>query len=184
MSFSDGIALLSLAVAAFAVIYTCLSNTKKYELTEQYRNDLLKWYDNVNHILIKLIYYTENDILSDELKNELLCSLSSQIELGRFYFPNIDKMDGFGKRKPAAYRGYRNIVLEFLVFSFNLFRRNDAKGHLAHAKELQRQFTSHIFEIINPSKHNHHIHKYTNITFNHNYSLEDFLNNEPHDFLI
>ena len=142
MQTSDWVAIASAIIAVIALIYSWRSNTKKYELTEQYRNNALEWYSNTINILIEL--KTKVECLNNDERFKLLSMLSSQIELGRFFFPNIDKKDSFGENKPLAYQGYRHIALEFLVFSYNLFMREDAKKHLLHAEELQRHFTSYI----------------------------------------
>lgn len=82
----------------------------------------------------------------------MLAKLSSLIESGRFYFPNIDRKDGFGKQKPIAYQGYRNVILDFLVYEYQLFEKDDYVQYLKHAESLQRLFTSYVFQYLEPSK--------------------------------
>jgi hypothetical protein len=68
-------------------------------------------------------------------KNELLSQLSSLIEIGRLYFPNIDKKDNFGKEKPKIYQGHRNLVFVFLVYSraFHNLKPSRAEARMWYA---------------------------------------------------
>ena len=90
MNTSDYVAVGSLIISIIAVGYTHLTNTKKYELTTQYRNDLMNWFSETVEILIKLKLNAKSNLENMELKNELLSILSAKIEIGRFYFPNVD----------------------------------------------------------------------------------------------
>lgn len=184
MSTADIIAGIALLLALLSFFYTWRTNTKKYELTDQYRNKLLDWYEDTTKTLIQLKLMTETRCVDDNKKCELLSKLSSQIERGRFFFPNIDKGDFFGKEKPAAYQGYRHIALEFLVFSYNIFKRTDAVNYLQHAEQLQRHFTSYIFELLQPQTFKKSICKYTAVTFDKDIVLEDFLKHDPRDFIF
>ena len=104
-------------------IYKIVTSTKKYELTENYRKELLQWYTSVVEIMIRIIHSMESqEFFSDEFqpqKMEMLSRLSALTEIGRFYFPNVIKGDYFGHDKPSAYQGYRDICLEFLVYFYN-----------------------------------------------------------------
>lgn len=132
MNISDWVAVISLPISVIALIYSFISNTKKYELTYQYYNDVLIWHNQVVEVLTSLrLNGTDN-----ELKKQMLSKLSSLIESGRFYFPNIDRKDGFGKQKPIAYQGYRNVILDFLVYEYQLFEKDDYAKYLKHAESL------------------------------------------------
>lgn len=177
MIFSDWISIASLLIALIAMGYSWLSNTKKYELTDVYRKELLLWYEETLSILIRLRFLTEQGCLDHEVKCKLLAELSTQIDLGRFYFPNVDKKDGLGSHKPAAFRGHRHVALEFLVFSYDLFLEDNAASHLKDALELQRHFTSYIFRVLKPSEFNNQIKKNTNITFDAEKVLSEYSKN-------
>lgn len=99
-------------------------------------------------------------------------NLSALIEEGRFYFPNI-RPDEFGVEKPLAYRGYRNIALDFLVASYNLHHKPISQSTRAQAKALQRQFTSVVFDIIRPPDRLKQIHRLTDRYFVKDLSVED-----------
>ncbi len=157
MNISDWIAIISLSISVIALIYTFVSNTKKYELTYQYYNDILVWHNQVIEVLTSLKLNGSNN----ELKKQMLAKLSALIENGRFYFPNIDKQDGFGKQKPIAYQGYRNVILDFLVYEYQLFEKKD-----------------HI-QYLEPSKQKKKIHKNTNIKVHEELTINEFLFTSP-----
>lgn len=179
MTTSDYIATASLVIAFAAFIYSYLTNTKKYELTSQYRTEILFWYSETIDILIRLKTEAKDGFIDESLKKELLSKLSAKIELGRFYFPNVDKGDDFGNDKPLAYKGYRNLTLDFLVFSFQVFEKQDAKKYVRHAETLQRHFTSHLFEILDPKTFLKETEKHTDKTFSKELRFEDFIEKDP-----
>lgn len=148
MDLSDWISIISIIVAIGALAYSILSNTKKYELTYQYYNDILQWHNETVEVLIYL-RLSEPD---SESRTTNLTKLSKLIEQGRFYFPNVNKGDCFGNNKPFAYQGYRNVILDFLVYSYQLFIRSDYMHYVKHAEQLQRLFTSYVFQYLEPQK--------------------------------
>jgi hypothetical protein len=85
--------------------------TKKMD----YYGKILDWYKETI-ILMKHIEYKSD--MHESCKMELE-SLSALVEYGRFFFPNIIVND-HGNEKPEAYRGYRNITLDFIVAYYNL----------------------------------------------------------------
>lgn len=170
MNISDWIAIISLSISVIALIYTFVSNTKKYELTYQYYNDILVWHNQVIEVLTSLKLNGSNN----ELKKQMLAKLSALIENGRFYFPNIDKQDGFGKQKPIAYQGYRNVILDFLVYEYQLFEKKDHIQYLEYAEIFQRLFTSYVFQYLEPSKQKKKIHKNTNIKVHEELTINEF----------
>jgi len=168
----------SLLLSLVVFIYAYTTNSKRYELTSQYRREVLDWFSQTTIILSSLrAVICDEDGKKD--KHNLLCKLSAQIEVGRFFFPNIDKADGLGKEKPLAYQGYRNLVLDFLVYSYRLFKKEDAGDYQHHAEVLQRYFTSYVFELIEPKKFIKETKKHTKKTFNQELSFEDFISREP-----
>lgn len=175
MNISDWIAIISLSISVIALIYTFVSNTKKYELTYQYYNDILVWHNQVIEVLTSLKLNGSNN----ELKKQMLAKLSALIENGRFYFPNIDKQDGFGKQKPIAYQGYRNVILDFLVYEYQLFEKKDHIQYLEYAEIFQRLFTSYVFQYLEPSKQKKKIHKNTNIKVHEELTINEFLFTSP-----
>jgi hypothetical protein len=184
MTNNDLISLGSLMIAIAAFAYAYLTNSKKYELSSQYRVEVLKWYEKTIELLVLLRAIVQNHKVDQSLKEEYLAKLSSQIEIGRFYFPNIDKGDGLGFEKPSAYKGYRNLMLEFVVMSYQIFTKQDAYRYVKHAEVLQRHFTSHLFETLDPRQYLKHTKKYTNKVFSKDFCLEDFIEQDPGNIKI
>lgn len=180
MNMSDYIALSSLLISIIAIIFSILTNTKKYELTSSQRSEMLDWYQETVEILIlirlSIVEGTETN------KTENLAKLSALIECGRFYFPNVDKGDSYGDQKPSAYKGYRDITLEFLVYSYEIFHMEDAKKYLKHLEQLQRLFTSRVFDVLSPQNYNKHVKKYTMIPMDKGISAIDYLKSDPANF--
>jgi hypothetical protein len=167
------ISLGALLISIVAFLYTYISNTKKYELYSQYKNEILSWYKETNEILKMLQIEAENNFKNEALKNELLAKLSSNIDYGRFYFPNLK--NNYREDKGPAYSGFRNIILDFLVFTYRLYKDNDYNKYPNHAQQLQKLFTSAIFEVVNPHEFKLKTKKLTNNDFYINKSYDDVL---------
>lgn len=174
MTPSDWISVISLVVAFAALIYTIVSNTKKYELTYQHYQDVVAWHSDV----VKVITLLKATYIENEKKTHL-AELSALIETGRFYFPNIDQHDNFGATKPLAYRGYRNVVLDFLVYEYQLFDREDSNKYIEHAESLQRLFTSFVFQYLDPKKLQKKIKHNTSIQMKNTITINEFLEQSP-----
>ena len=95
------------------------------------------------------------------------------------YFPNIDKGDNFGSDKPKAYQEYRNLTLDFLVYSFDIFQRKDANQYEEHLIRLQREYTSITCEIIDPEEFIDETKKHSDKFFSHKMDYKDFLDKDP-----
>lgn len=99
MNTSDYIAIVSIAVTTIISIvggiYAVASNTKKFELAEAYKKEILDWYSDTINVMISILSKVKNE---KKDYNDELSKLSAQIEIGRFYFPNINKRDGFGEK--------------------------------------------------------------------------------------
>ena len=99
--------ILSIFVFAF---YLIDRHFKMVEISMNYRTQVLEWYEKCIQIL-KLILVIKDD--KKELE-KAKARFSGLIEQGRFFFPNIDKKDGFGNEKVLHHRGYSNIIINFL----------------------------------------------------------------------
>lgn len=176
MEIRDFLSIASLGFAIFAFLFSMRTNTKRYELKSAYRKEIMAWYSEIIDLLVKLRSQSEGPRVP---RQELLDKLSSRIEVGRFYFPNLIKGDKFGHDKPIAYQGYRNLVLDLLVYSYRLFERSDFQKYLKHAETLQRHFTSLVFEILDPRSHLLETRKHTDKMFVKELTFEDFLEREP-----
>lgn len=174
MTFSDWISGISLVVASSALLYTIISNTKKYELTYQYYQDVVAWHSEVIKVITQLKVANQ-----ESTKRTHLAELSALIETGRFYFPNIDRQDNFGANKPLAYRGYRNVVLDFLVYEYRLFNRDDSYKYVKHAESLQRLFTSYVFQHLDPKKHQQKVKHNTSIQMKNEITISEYIKQSP-----
>lgn len=173
----------TVVIAIIGGVYAIVSNTKKYELTECYRKELLEWYSETVGVMIDLIHHFQSGNRNAEgfgnRKTELLSRLSALTEVGRFYFPNVIDKAGFGSHKPSAYRGYRHINLEFLLHFYDVALEDGDGSCIPLLWKLEQNFTSMIFDTIDPRKRNKLYSKYTAITIPKGKSIGDFLREDP-----
>lgn len=168
------IALLSLLLSvSLAAFYLRDRRHAKFTLESEYLKGLLAWHEQVAAVLVRA-RIIERDRNSDEHKNDL-ARLSALIEQGRFFFPNIERGDRFGMEKPPAYRGYRNLALDFLVASYNLLQDRTSKASGEQLELLQRHFTSIVFELVRPRDRLERIRALTDRYLLKEQSFEDFL---------
>ncbi|MEY4707919.1 MAG: hypothetical protein RJB58_1642 [Pseudomonadota bacterium] len=98
---------------------------------------------------------SEKDLVGLPAKAMVIAQLSSLIDQGRFFFEN-EAHPTFGAEKPLAYRGYRPILLDHLVFTHDYLKETsfpDASGNEDACKELwelRREFVSELQRIIEP----------------------------------
>jgi len=149
---SSIVSVIALAVSAYSVFYTVRSNTKHFEFSETYFKDIVTWHSDVIGAMVYMRHILYDNETFKKEKISVLAKISSLIETGRFYFPNIDLGDGYGKEKPIAYQGYRNLVLDFVVFFYDVSKNENALEYIDHLKWLERNFTSYVFEFIDPKK--------------------------------
>lgn len=67
---------ITVLIAIIGGIYAIITNTKKYELTENYRKELLQWYSSVVNLMIKIIHYSKSGeffLLNLCLKKQTCC---------------------------------------------------------------------------------------------------------------
>ncbi len=184
MTFNNYISIISLLISGVALFYTYKSNTKNYELTHQYRTDILKWYETTITIIMKLKEECAANPHFNEIKHELLAQLSAQIEIGRFYFPNVNKGDNFGNQKPSAYKGHRNLTLDFLMYLYRIFKKENSIHYINHIEVLEREFTSQIFDILSPHSFIKETKKQIKKNFNKNLCFEDFIASNPNNIKL
>lgn len=178
------IALCSLTIAFFTLrLNALLSNTRKYEMQRNYYCEVLHWYSETNSVLCELKHLLLHDPEQfRNAKSKLLARLSAQIDIGRFYFPN--KRDGYGDNKPLAYRGLRNIILDYLVFSYQLYAQNEVESiKTEYIEKLQREYTSEIFEILCPQDIIKHLNTLTDNSYYREWTIEDVLKSKDPEFI-
>jgi len=136
------ISLASTVVAVFAITYS--KKLKDFDLNQQNYEDIKQWYEEVLIILKELyLQFAELRIEDKQKLNNVLTKLSSKIDMARLYFPN--KLDGdYGLNKPKAYRGRRPLLIDILVFYYNIFFENKYINNLEILRSLQRAFVSEM----------------------------------------
>ena len=172
----------SIILSVFGGVWAAVTSTKKYELTENLRQEIMGWYSSTVSIMIELIHLIQNepdDEEFDQRRYHLLSRLSTQIEIGRFYFPNLDKKSGYGSYKAAAYKGFRNVILDFPVQLYRYVEAADCREHVEDLWEIERDFTSSIFELLNTVKRNKLYSRQTNIRMCKGETRNDFLDKKP-----
>ena len=152
--------IVTVLIAVIGAVYKIVTDSRRYELTEAYRKELLQWYSEVSSLMIKVIHYCQcgrycEDGFAD-VREDMLFRLSALMEVGRFYFPNSIEGDSssHGVFKPAAYQGKRSYVLDLIVDFYYRAVEIDkgTQGETDYLWKLERHFTSFMFEMIQPRK--------------------------------
>lgn len=179
--------IVTIIISIVGAIYAIATNTKKYELTENYRCEIFSWYREVVKNMIAIIHLIDTDEFYMQpytKRQEYLAELSTLAEIGRFYFPNVIKGDNFGAEKPCAYQGYRHIVLEFILHFYYVASKPYSSTTTDSLWKLERQFTSFIFDMIKPRKRNKEYRKYLSIIIPEGKAIEDFLAETPQNIFV
>jgi hypothetical protein len=178
---SSYIAICSLVVSIVAILISFLNNkktakTKRHELASSGHEKILSWFNETIETLSLLRHKLESN---EGYKKSDLSHLSALIERGRYFFPNIDKKDGNAQGKPPAFRGYRQAILDVLVFSYNILNNHLEKGdgekYTKHLLILQKTFTSWVLEVLKPEDYGKTLEEQTGIKMATNLTFEDFL---------
>jgi hypothetical protein len=101
------------------------------QLRIQRDSDLLVWgHESVDAIQNMILYvesgkFQATDSESSYERFALLAHCSALIDRGRWFLPNIEDRGGkFGQEKQRAYRGFRQIGLDSMVYSYDHFKRH------------------------------------------------------------
>ena len=180
---SEVAAIIAIGISILAMIISLVTSinnhrTKLYELTSMQRSELISWYSDVAGLLVSLRYDIKH-INGDNRMSENLTRLSMLIDVGRFYFPNIIKNTDYGKEKPSAFRGNRDVALDLLVLYYDIAQRQDVVVYAKHLTYVQRLFTSRVFDVLQPRKFNELTQRYTPLAFDEKFNLGDILRSEP-----
>lgn len=184
----DAVAASASAVAAIASVIVAVMFARRaeafaaaqrrhasFETVAEWRRDLREWANEVIDVVSQAAYVC-GDLDSQairsrsidsasvppvDLEQTLACRhrLSSLIDRGRFFLPNIRKMD-HGFHKPPAYRGLRHPALDPLVAAERVLslgttgRFNDRKDALV---AMRREFVSSMHHLLDPEAHNREV---------------------------
>ena len=165
-------------------IYKIVTSTKKYELTENYRKELLQWYTSVVEIMIRIIHSMESqEFFSDEFqpqKTEMLSRLSALTEIGRFLFSQLLSREiTLGMISHLHIRGIEIICLEFLVYFYNTALKSVDDSNVSVLWKQERNFTALMFDVIEPRKRNRDYSKHLGLTIPKGQAIEDFIYENP-----
>jgi len=151
MTSSDWLSLASCILAGIAVLISILTSKRRLEFTCSTYAEILQWYQ----LCIEELTTARHSLGEESFcMTEHLAKLSSLIEVGRFFFPNKRSADGYGNGKESAYQGNRDAALDYLVFSYELLKKDNPEAYTEHLRQLSRGFTSRVFDVLNPRKHN------------------------------
>ena len=124
--------------------------------------DIIRWAGEAVGLLAEMAELPVTD-LNDDARHRrwhsLRHRLSTQIDIGRFYFPNYGK-DVYEQEETTNFRGRRQRVLEFLVEAYDIFDERDVladettRRACKKALVAERQnFISEVQRFIDPSRY-------------------------------
>ena len=184
MTTGEKISLAAAAVSLFSMLGTVafaalnfrrqrLSQRMQFaKLQQDYFSSLRTWADQISDLLSEAIHFAEldpqrcGDGAYFDRRNRLRISLSSLIDRGRFFFPNLHT-DQHGQHKERAFQGYRQEVLNSLVAAYQAATRldcNDAANNGPRRQELvaaKRAFVSEVQSILDPAVRDKEFNKIT-----------------------
>ena len=167
----------SSAIALMVSLWVSRRNTKtkNFELSGSEHSKILIWFNDTIETLIFLRMKVE---FGEKYEKSELAHLSALIEKGRYFFPNIpDPTNENGKIKPAAFSGRRQRILDTLVYSYNIFIRDDASKYVADLLILQKLFTSWVLEQLKPDDYMEALKALTGTGLSKSEGFEEFLEN-------
>ena len=148
LSVQDTMSVLSLVVSLFAFFFSLYSlRYVRLPISVGWRNAIWNWHCRCLQIMNQL-QICDN---SDSERKQLLSKLSTLIDEGRFFFPNIDKKDRLGFWKYSANRGYRNYHLDYLVDFYNAYTKPNV-DNFEDTIKLKKKFTSSVLVFLCPEK--------------------------------
>ena len=124
--------------------------------------DIIAWAGEAVGLLAEMAELPVTEMEDDARRrrwHSLRHRLSTQIDIGRFYFPNYG-VDFYKTENPSAFRGRRQRVLAYLVEAYDIFDEDDTLGDLTtrrackQALVAERQnFISEVQNFIDPSRY-------------------------------
>lgn len=178
MTAADYIALIALFFSVVSFVVSLLANRRKYELTTNARNEIMEWYSATITCLVQLRMKLD-DNYSAEKEKDLRGTLSAQIEIGRFFFPN--RADQESPKDQLVYHGKRSIVTQLLILLYDTYKTDDAPKYHSHVYHVQGLFTYEVMRAVSPISHNRYTGKYTRITIDDKTTIESYLKRTPID---
>lgn len=69
--------------------------------------------------------------------------------------------------------------MDFLVYEYQLFNREDSNKYVKHAECLQRLFTSYVFQHLDPKKHQKKVKHNTSIQMKNEITINEYIKQSP-----
>lgn len=177
ISVSDIFSILSLLIAISSVFLSL--GLQRLEVRFKYRGEVLSWYKST----LEILFHLNRTGITIEEKKVLLSKLSSNIELGRFFFPNFQsELKGKQTEIPNAYRGVRQLVLDCLVGLFDIYSCDKECEFEDLIVLLKKQFTSEVFTVLDPKGYQKSIKKYKISQSENVQTFEDIVGKTPEEF--
>lgn len=164
---SNFLSLLALIVSAIAVIASINVAIRQEAISKaaiklQRDTDLLKWGGDCVRILQEMIEYTFRIAIDtpeslEDRRINLLSEVSILIDIGRWYIPNF-KTGEEDQKIPAAYRGFRPVAIDALLYAYRTFKSFDLKEHdkvedlRQFLVNTKRELVSQIAQKVDPER--------------------------------
>jgi hypothetical protein len=157
--------LIAVAAAASSLYFSLRgARLQKESLRVQRDNDILSWGNQTIDNLSRLESIAYMDVAHITLvhefnakKIEYMAVLSSAIDKGRMYFPNVQREE-HGVHKDSAFRGHRRPILDALVGAYSAaeqFKFGDAGAMLKVKDEInlsRRRFVAELQKSVDPDR--------------------------------
>lgn len=124
--------------------------------------DIIRWAGETLAILAEMAELPVTQMEDDARRrrwHSLRHRLSTQIDIGRFYFPNYGA-EFYKTDNPSAFRGRRQQVLAFLVEAYDIFDEEDTLGDLTTRRACKKalvaerqNFISEVQRFIDPGRY-------------------------------
>ena len=172
MSFNPQIALqidfAAAAIAVVALVISVLISRRQSRLDlEQLRmqrdNDVIGWcnksldaFCSAEMLLHREYWASSAKADYEKERMTIMRDLSSCIDQGRLYFPNLNKQQ-YGLHKESAFQGLRHLALDCLVWTYDVLRNDsgydkteDFEGRRAEITKYKREFVSEVQSEVDP----------------------------------
>ena len=133
-----------------------------FSTASEWRRDLTAWAAEAVDVLSEATYIYETKAESERARESVFSCrhrLSSLIDRGRFFLPNVQR-DDYGTDKPLAYRGYRHSALDPLAAAERVLSTGQT-GRFADRRHaliaMKREFVSVIQRILDPKGYNQEV---------------------------
>lgn len=125
---------------------------KDFRARQQYNAEVRRWSSACSDALGESVYLVARGIVNEEMRHKTMSLLSSLVEQGRLFFPNIPPRDSSWSGLDAR-EGYRPRILDWLVYSLEICSATKA-GVDSEAEEIlknmQAGFTGDVQLFLNP----------------------------------